>query len=60
MIFFFEVPDESPALSSDVCVDEGSVLEDVIAGKRVAAAAVIAIKILADHSCINSTEKTYY
>lgn len=45
MTFFFEVlPVESPALSSGPCVDDGSVLEDVIAGKRVAAAAVMAIR----------------
>lgn len=45
MTFFFEVlPVESPALSSGPCVDDGFVLEDVIAGKRVAAAAVMAIR----------------
>jgi hypothetical protein len=45
MTVFFEVlPDESPVLSSDPCVDDGSMLEDVIAGKRVAAAAVMAIR----------------
>lgn len=45
MTFFFEVlPAESPAvLFGDVCVDEGDALEDVIAGKRVATAAVMAI-----------------
>lgn len=45
MAFFFEVfPVESPELLSDICVDDGSVPEDVIAGRRVAAAAVIAIR----------------
>ena len=44
MTVFFEVlPVEPPALSSDdFCVDDGSVLEAVIAGKSVAAAALMA------------------